>query len=40
MGLNCSKTIPNSTHVWWQMFEYDNNYKFNPSCKKKKIFNL
>ncbi len=34
MGLNRTKTIPNSTYVWWQMFEYDENYKVNPSCKK------
>ena len=42
MGLNRTKTIPNSTDVWWEMSEYENmseynkKYIYTPSCKKKK----
>ncbi len=35
MGLNSTKTIPNSTNVWWEMSEYGNTYEYrpSPSCK-------
>lgn len=43
MGLNRTKTIPNSTDVWWEMSEQNNTYEYRPSlnCKKNQndIFN-
>jgi hypothetical protein len=33
MRLNRTKTIPNSTDVWWEMSEHKNKYDFIPSCK-------
>jgi hypothetical protein len=35
MGLNSTKTIPNSTDVWWEMSEHGNTYEYrpSPSCK-------
>jgi hypothetical protein len=35
MGLNSTKTIPNSTNVWWEMSEHGNTYEYrpSPSCK-------
>ncbi|CAM4812248.1 unnamed protein product [Rotaria magnacalcarata] len=32
MGLNRTKTIPNSTDVWWEMSEHGNKYSYTPSC--------
>lgn len=32
MGLNRSKSIPNSSQVWWEMWELRDNYTFIPSC--------
>ncbi|CAF4033815.1 unnamed protein product, partial [Rotaria sp. Silwood2] len=32
MGLNSTKTVPNSTDVWWEMSEYGNKYSYTPSC--------
>ncbi len=41
MGLNRTKTIPNSTDVWWEMSELENKYSYIPSCKKqKKVFHV
>ncbi len=36
MGLNRTKTIPNSTDVWWEMSELENKYTYIPSCKKQR----
>jgi hypothetical protein len=36
MGLNRTKTIPNSTDVWWEMSEYGNKYTYQPSCKENR----
>ena len=35
MGLNRTKSIPNSTDVWWEMSEQKNtsDYDYRPSCK-------
>ncbi|CAF1290006.1 unnamed protein product [Adineta steineri] len=32
MGLNRTKSIPNSTEVWWEMSENRTRYKVSPSC--------
>ncbi|CAF3736399.1 unnamed protein product, partial [Adineta steineri] len=32
MGLNRTKSIPNSTDVWWEMSEHENKYDYRPSC--------
>ena len=40
MGLNRTKLIPNSTDVWWEMWEMRNkSYSYTPSCKYKRSLN-
>ena len=37
MGLNRTRTVPNSTSVWWEMSEYDNKYLYTPSDRKSVV---
>lgn len=37
MSLNRTRSIPNSTEVWWEMSEKRTNFRVTPSCKLKKI---
>ena len=33
MSLNQTRSIPNSTDVWWEMSESRDGFKVSPSCK-------
>lgn len=37
MGLNHTKTVPNSTDVWWEVSENANKYNYLPTCKIKQL---
>ena len=33
MGLNATRSIPNSTQAWWEVSESRTNFKVSPSCE-------
>ena len=35
MGLNRTRSIPNSTEVWWEMAENRAGFRVTPLCKLK-----
>ena len=38
MGLNRTRSVPNSTDVWWEMSENRTGFKVSSSCKLENKF--